>query len=232
MWKLMKANFRNNYIGAVIFFGIFFIGALINSVLGNWEIQLASLMLALVWLVGVIVGPAEIKTKKIRFMAMLPVSARALAIHQIAMFIIGWLGMIFMLFLSTIISRRGHIGPDYVYWLLTKTGSMFLLIGSSIIPLDLYFCVKDRKWGRPLMKWVLGPLFPAFTLTAGMALYIFTIAGPARFSSPIMIGSSELLLTFPGAFGLFLFGCATMILTVFVYERRKSYADQSTWPQY
>jgi hypothetical protein len=227
MWKLMRADFRYNRIAIVCLYGVFFIFALINSIFGNWEITLAIVMLVLVWFV-IIGTTAEIKTKKIRFMAALPVSARALGMHRVGGFICWWLGMLLMLLLSTLIGRHGHIGLDYVWWLLTLTGSIFMLIGFGTLSADLYFCVKDRKWGRRIMNWVVSPLLMIlFGVSNG--LYILAIKGSAWSDDLFLIRLSDALLTLPWAIVLFLLGCGLLVLTVFAYERRMSYTEQATW---
>jgi hypothetical protein len=233
MWKLMQADFRYNRITIFCLYGVFFIFALINAIVGNMEGPLSILMLILVWLV-VIGSTVEMKTKKIRFMAALPVSARALGMHRVGAFTCWWLGMLLMLFLSTLISQHGQIGLHYVWWLLTITGSMFLFIGFGTLSADLYFCVKDRKWGRKMMNWIVGPLITVLLL-ASNGLYILTFKGSMLSDDFILIGLSKALskalLTFPWAFVLFLLGCGLLVLTVFAYERRMSYTEQATWPQ-
>jgi hypothetical protein len=227
MWKLMRADFRYNRITPLCLYGVFFIFALINSIVGKMEYSLSIIMLVLVW-IAILGLTVEIKTKKIRFMAALPVSTRALGMHRLGGFICWWLGMLLMLLLSTLISRHGHIGLDYVWWLLTITGSMFMFIGFGTLSADLYFCVKDMKWGRGIMNWIVIPLL--FTLLgASNALYIFLTNKHFEPSDNFFLtGFLNALMTFPGAIGLLLLGCGLLVLTVFAYERRMSYTEHAT----
>lgn len=229
MWKLMQADFRCNRITTIYLYGFIFILALINSILGSWEKQLALAMFVLVWLV-VIGSSVEIKNKKIRFMAALPVSPRAMGMYRVGAFACWWLGMLLMLFLSTLVSRQGHIGLDYFWWLLTLTGSMFLFIGFGTLSGDLYFCLEDRKWGRRMMNWIVSPLLTLLFL-ASNGLYILAITVSVQSNDNFLIGLSKALWTFPWAIALFLLGCGLLVLTVFVYERRMSYTEHSVWSQ-
>ena len=229
MWKLMQADFRYNRVTTFCLYGVFFIFALYNSIVGKMEGPLSIIMLVLVWL-AIIGSIAEIKTKKIRFMAALPVSTRAMGMYRVGAFVCWWLGMLFMLLLSTLISRHGHIGIDYVWWLLTITGSMFLVVGFGTISADLYFWVNDWKWGRIMMNWVVSPLLHIFLFAANV-LYILTFVYSAQSDDLFYTGLMNALLTSPWAIVLFLLGCGLLVLTVFAYERRMSYTEEAAWPQ-
>ena len=228
MWKLMQADFRYNRIMNFCLYGVFFFFAFVNAIVGKMERQLSIIMLVLVWL-AVMVSYEEIKNRKIRFLATLPVSTRVMGIYRIGAFVCWWLGMLLMLFLSTLVSRHDHIGLNYVWWLLALTGCIFLFVGFGTISVDLYYCVKDRKWGREIMNLIVSPLL-TILLFAEYGLYIITFSG-SRLSDIISPnGFIKAILASPWAIVLFLFGCGLLVLTVLAYERRMSYTDNATWP--
>jgi membrane protein implicated in regulation of membrane protease activity len=100
----------------------------------------------------------------------------------------------------------------------------------STISADLCFCVKDRKWGRRMINWVVSPLL-AVLLLASNGLYILTFKGSALSDDLFLIKLSKALSTFPWAIVLFLLGSGLLVLTVVAYERRMSYTEHASWLQ-
>ena len=62
MWKLMRADFRYNRITPLCLYGVFFIFALINSIVGKMEYSLSIIMLVLVW-IAILGLTVEIKSE-------------------------------------------------------------------------------------------------------------------------------------------------------------------------
>ena len=232
MWKLIKADLYYNRVIYIGIIAIIFLFALANSILGGMESLIAFGILGMLWLGASAAGVLEQKAKKIRFIAALPLSLRQLAIYKNTLFLLPWGGMFFLLFLSSLISQHGRLSLDYLWWILTKIGSIILFVTFGNLSKDAYFCLKDKKWGRPAMAWIIGPLLYAFSFAAGIALYMFTVPGPATFRGWLLPGLSETLLSFPGAFGLLLLSLALLASGIYVYTRRKSYTEDSAWPRY
>ena len=232
MWKLIKADLYYNRVIYVGIIAIIFLFALTNSIMGGMEDLIAWAILGLLWFGANAAGLLEQKTKKIRFIAALPLSLTQLAIYKNALFLLPWGGMFFLLFLSSLISQRGRLGLDYLWWMLTKIGSIIIFMACGNLSKDAYFCLKDRKWGRPVMAWIIGPLLYAFSWAAGIGLYLFTVPGPATYRGWLLPWLSETLLSFPGAFGLLLFSIALLASGIYVYTRRRSYTEDSAWPRY
>ncbi len=184
----------------------------------------ALVLLFLFWMAVVASGAGE-KNKKIRFMAALPLSVRKFGIYRVVIGMAHLALMLLLFSLSSLISQRGHLGFDYLWWMLTKAGSILVFGGFGGLSAELYWCVRDKKWGQPLMRGIVGPLILGIMI-ASLFLYLFTIPGPAFYRGWLLPGLSEFFLTFKGAFGLFLFSLALIALNVYVYEQRRSYTDQ------
>ena len=157
-------------------------------------------------------------------MSALPISVRQFAIYRIVIGVAHLCLMLLLFFLSSLISQRGHLGLDYLWWLLMKVGSLLAFGGFGGVSAELYWCVRDKKWGQPLMRCIVGPLI--FGMIACFVLYLFTIPGPAIYRGWLLPSLSEMFLTFKGAVGLFLFSFALLALNAFLYEQRRSYTDQ------
>jgi hypothetical protein len=228
MWELMKADFECNRGGYIFANSVFLIPIVINSLSGNGEKGLALLLLCLMW-GGAFASSAAQKTRKIRFMAALPVSARLMGMSRNAMGIAQTLLMILLMGVSALISQRGHLGMDYLWWLLTKAGSIFMFMAFGSLSVDLFFCVNNNKWRRRGMLYLVGPLFILLSIFSGSFLFAFTILGPADFRGWLLPSISEFFLTFTGAFGLFLLGLALIAVDAYVYDRRASYTEQSVY---
>jgi hypothetical protein len=229
MWKLINADSEYNRIFNFIQWPIYFIAVLANSILGGLEESLAVLALVLGLVIGAATGTESLKTKRIRLLSGLPLPVRKLGIFRHYGLVVGWLTIMTLIFLSSLISRRGHLGPDYVWWVLTKIGSIFIFAGCMNLATDLFYCVKDKKLERALMRWIASPFLVMASMIGGL-LYLFTVYGPGIYRGWFLVNLSEMFLSFPGAFGVLLVGLALLMLDVYVYERRRSYTEESSWP--
>lgn len=232
MWKLIKADLCYNRVIYIVIIAFIFFFAFANSILGGMEEIIAFVILGMLWLGASATGMLEQKAKKIRFIAALPLSLKQLAIYKNTLFLLPWVGMFFLLFLSSLISQHGRLSLDYLCWMLTKVGSIILFVSCGNLSKDAYFCLKDRKWGRSITTWIISPLLYAFGIAALIGLYSFTVPGPAIFRGWLLPTLSETLLSFPGAFGVFLFSLALLASGIYVYTRRRSYAEDLAFPRY
>lgn len=230
MWKLINADSEYNRILNIIQWPILFIATLANSILGGLEEILAIIMLVLGGMIGAAAGAESSKTKRIRLLSGLPLSVRKLGIFRHYGLVVGGFFCMALLFLSSLISQRGHLGLDYLWWVLTKFGSMFIFAGCMNLATGLFYCAKDKRPEKALMRWIASPFLAIAGLIAGPILYLFTTPGPATYRGRILVSISEMFLSFPGAFGVLLVGLALLMLDVYVYERRRSYTEESSWP--
>ena len=230
MRRIIKADNEYNRLPNTIFFCIILIPVVVNSFLGNMEGFLAGHILVFSMVNGLVIGTEYVKARRIRLLAGLPLPVRTLGIYRLYGIMLGWLLLMALLFLSSLIGRRGHLGPDYAWWILTKIGSMYIMFGCMSLVTNLYYCAKETVFNKTLMRWAVGPILMLIGMIGGPILYFFSIPGPNAYSNEFFIALSEILLTFSGSFGLFLFGLLFLVLDFYVFERRRSFTDDTGWP--
>ena len=218
MWKMMKADIAYDRALFVFLCAVVFIAAAINVVFGNLEAQLASLMFFSVVVIGITAGIEEIKTKRIRFLAGLPVPIGQQGIFRYSVFVPYWVSLMILLWLSTLISKHGHVSLDNLWWILTRSGTVFIWIVCMNLSQDLPFLFKTKGPGY-ILKWMI----LLFGVIGGPFVYFVT---NFRYQSdPIFSFVSDILMTPTGALGLFFFSLSLISLSVYVFERRKSFTE-------
>lgn len=218
MWNIIKADIAYNGVLFVILYSVVLIAAVMNAIIGNLEEQLAILMYFSVVVIGVTAGLEEIKSKRIRFITGLPLPVRHLGILRYPVFAAYWASLMVLLWLSSLISRQGHIGLDYLWWILTRTGAVFIWIACMDLSQDFPFCYKTKGPGY-FFKWLV------LLLGVFGGPFVYFVTNFRYQSDPIFSFVSDVLLTPTGALGLFFLSIALMALSIFVYEMRKSYAE-------
>jgi hypothetical protein len=218
MWNLIKADIAYNRILFVFLYSVIFIAVAINAVFGNVEEALATLMFFSVVVIGITAGIEEMKTKRIRFFAGLPLSAMHLGILRYLVFVAYWASLMMLLWLSSLISRQGQVGLDYLWWILTRTGGMFIWITCMNLSQDFIFVYKTKSLGY-FFKWTV-LLFGVF---GGPLVYFVT---NVRYQSdPVFFFISNMFQNSTGALALFLFSMGLMALSVVIYQQRRSYTE-------
>jgi hypothetical protein len=159
----------------------------------------------------------------IRFQAGLPLSVRMLGIYRHCRVVVGWSARLILLLLSSLISMRGHIGPGYIWWLLTKLAGICILTGFSGLGWELFFCIKSKDSKLALMKYAVPPLLFLAGIYAGGGTYFFTHLSTNGNHGWFSAGFSAMLVTFPGALSALILGLVLIALDVYAFERRISY---------
>ncbi len=218
MLRVIKADIDYNRALFIVLYSATFVAVIINAVRTGFVEILSSLMFFSVVMIGIVAGIEELKTKRVRFYSGLPLPARQLGILRYPVFVTYWLSLMVLLWLSSLVSQQGHLGLDYLWWILTRTGSMFIMVVCMDLGQDLPFCVKHRGSGITL-KWI-AILFGIF---GGPFVYFAT--NMRRPSDRIFIALSEFFETSAGAIGLFLFSFCLMALSIWVYEQRRVYTE-------
>jgi hypothetical protein len=183
-------------------------------------------------LAAVVLGGGEsqesAKTKRIRMLTILPLSARMVGLYRQMGAVIPWTLYLALLAISSLISQRGNLGPDYAWWILTRIGFMFIFVGFMDLAYILYFCVKEKRPDKTVMGWV---IFPSLWIAAiaALLLYFFTNSLGGHHSG-FLSSVTELAITLPGSLSILLFGLIIVALNVFVYERRRSFLEESVFP--
>jgi hypothetical protein len=129
-----------------------------------------------------------------------------------------WGSLMILIWLSSLISQSAHIGLDYLWWILTRTGAMFIWIVCMNLSQDFRFYYKTKSLGY-ILKWTV-LLFGVF---GGPLVYFVT---NVRYQSDLVFFFvSNIFQNPPGALALFLLSISLMALSVYVYEHRKSYTE-------
>jgi len=218
MWNMIKADIAYDRILFIFLYSMVFLAVATNAIFGKLEEALATLMFFSVVVIGITAGIEEIKTKRIRFFAGLPIPVRQLGILRYPVFVAYWASLMILVWLSSLISQHAHIGLEYLWWILTRTGAVFIWIVCMNLSQDFTFIYKSKSPGY-VLKWIV--LF--LGIFGGPFIYFVT---NARYQSdPLFSFLSDIFLNTTGALSLFLLSLGLMVLSVVVYELRKSYTE-------
>ncbi len=218
MWNIMKADIAYNGVLFVVLYSVVLIAVVMNAIIGNLEEQLAILMFFSVVVIGVTAGLEEIKSKRIRFFAGLPLPVRHFGILRYPVFVTYWASLMILLWFSSLVGRQAHIGLDYLWWILSRTGAVFIWIACMDLSQDFPFRYKTKGPGY-FFKWLV------LLLGVFGGPFVYFVTNVRYQSDPIFSFVMDVFLTPIGALGLFLFSIALMALSVFVYAMRKSYTE-------
>lgn len=218
MWNMIRTDIAYNRTLFFFLYLMIFVAVITNAILGNLEEQLSTLMFFSVVVIGVTAGIEEIKTKRIRFFTGLPVPVRQLGIFRYPVFVAYWLSLMILLWMSSLVSQNGHVGLDYLWWILTRTGAVFIWIACMGLSQDFPFCYKGKGPGY-VLKWT-ALLFGVFGVP-----FVYFVTNPRGQLDPFFSFISDVFLTPTGALGLFLLSLSLMALSIYVYERRRSYTE-------
>ncbi|MBN2320261.1 MAG: hypothetical protein JXR49_14345 [Acidobacteria bacterium] len=225
MWKLIKADSEYFAISHYIMWSIILILVISNSILGGMEETIAIIMFFTALFFGGGMASESAKTKRIRMLSTLPLSARKLGLFYQWATVIEWILCMTLLFISSLISQRGNLGLEYVWWILTRIGCMFIFAGFMDLANNLFFCVKEKKPDKIVFAWFIYPFLWMAAIIGGLLLYLFTISPGDKPDWPF-ININEFVSTFHGSFGILLLGLIILALNVYVYERRRSYLEE------
>lgn len=218
MWELIKSDIAYNRVLFIFLYALVFVAVITNAIIGNQEEQLAILMFFSVVVIGITAGIEETKTKRIRFYSGLPVPLMQLGIFKYPVFVAYWVSLMILIWFSTLISRHAHVGLDYLWWILTRTGGVFIWIVCMNLSQDFPFCYKKKGPGY-ILKWMV-LLFGVFG-----GPFVYFVTNVRYQSDPIFSFVLDVFLNPTGALGLLLLSIALMALSVFVYAMRKSYTE-------
>jgi hypothetical protein len=218
MWNMIKADIAYNRVLFIFLYPVVFIAVATNALFGKLEEALATLMFFSVVVIGVTAGIEEIKAKRIRFFAGLPIPVRQLGILRYPVFVAYWASLMILIWLSSLISQNAHIGLDYLWWILIRTGSVFIWIACMNLSQDFTFFYKTKSPGY-VLKWAV-LLFGVFG-----GPFVYFVTNLWYQSDPIFSFISDIFLNPTGALALFLLSLGLMALSVVVYHQRKSYTE-------
>jgi len=233
MWKLIDADSEYNRVTNLAFLAVLLCVVVINALVAGFEGTLAIILFFSVLILGIAVGSEMAKSKRTRLLAGLPVPIKTIALFRQYGLVKGWSLSIALLFLSSLINRRGHIDMYYVWRSLTMIGTMFLFVGLINLATGLHFSIQDRKPLKKIMAWIVGPIFWLAAFFAGPGFYLIAISSEPGKHPDNWISRNiyDPFLFSPAAIAYLLFGCAALALDSYVFTRRKSYLEESMYPQ-
>jgi hypothetical protein len=217
MWRLIKSDIQYNQAAFLALYGIVVTAAVLNAIWGGLEEHISRLILVSVGVLGIVIGSEEIKTKRIRLPVQLPVSIRLNGILRFPVISLYWVSLMVILWISSLISLRGNLGLPYLWFILVKTALILVMTSSMNISMDVPFCFVRQIPGdilRVLAK-----------LCAVCAAFLYFFATRYEDWPPVVTEFlSEIFISPAGTLGLLVLGLGFAVLSVFVFERRRSYA--------
>lgn len=218
MWKLIKTDIVYNQAIFIVLFGVVIATAVLNAIFGELEEHVSRLMLVSVGVLGLVSGTEEIKTKRIRLPVQLPISIRMNGILRFPVISMCWMSFMVILWISSLISRQGDLSLTYLWFILAKTALILAMVSCMSIGQDVPFCFVQRVPGDILK--ILAKL------CAIGAAFLYFFSTPFEDWPPVVIEFLSAILISPaGALGLLVLGFGLVALSVFVFERRKSYTE-------
>jgi hypothetical protein len=233
MWKLFNADSEYNRVINCISMSVILCLAVINAIVAGFEGPLSIIMFFSVMLLGITAGTEMTKSKRIRLLAGLPVPIKTIGLYRQSGVAVGWSSCVVLLFLSSLINRHGHLGMYYVWRSLTMIGTMFIFVGLINLATDLFFSVQDKKPQKKMISCIVGPILWLAAFFWGPGLYLIAISSePGKHPNNWLSRNIyDPFLFSPAAIGYLLFGCAALALDAYVFTRRRSYLEESMYPQ-
>jgi hypothetical protein len=218
MWRLIKSDVKYNQAVFLGLYGIIVTVSILNAIWGGLEEHISRLMLVSVGFLGIVVGSEEMKTKRIRMPVQLPVSIRMNGILRFPMISAYWISLMGILWISSLISRKGDLTLSFLWFILVKTALILVMVSCMNMSLDVPFCFVRRIPGDILK-------FLAKMCAVGAA-FLYFFSTPYEDWPPVVTAVlSKILVSPAGALGLLVLGFGLAVLSVFVFERRRSYAE-------
>ena len=218
LWRLIKSDIEYNKATFLALYGIVVSACVLNAIWGGLEEHISRLMLVSVSVLGIVIGSEEIKTKRIRMPVQLPIPIRLNGILRFPVMFMYWVSFMVILWTSSLISRQADLGLPYLWFILVKTALIMAMISCMNMSQDVPFCFVRRVPGDILK--VLAKL------CAICAAFLYFFSTPYEDWPPVVTEFlSEIFISQPGALGLLILGFGLVVLSVFVFEHRRSYAE-------
>jgi hypothetical protein len=218
LWQSIKTDIAYNQAVFIALYGVMVPATVLNAFLGGLEEHISRLMLVSVGLLGIIIGSEEIKTKRIRLPVLLPISIRQNGVMRFPVMSMYWASLMFMLWISSLISRQGDLNLAYFWFLLVKSALILIVVSCMGIGQDVSFCFIRR---------IPGDIFRILAkLCAVGAAFLYFFSTPFEDWPPdVTAALSKIFISPAGALGLLVFSFCLILLSAFVFEHRKSYTE-------
>jgi hypothetical protein len=231
MLKLINAYSRYNRLVNYIQWPVILVLVIANAINGGLENRIAAVMFYMAIFLGIIEATEEIKSRRIRLLAGLPVPVRTLGLYRHFGLFVGWTSWMTLLFLSSVISRGGQDIPAYLWQALGRIGGMFVFVGFMSLATDLVFCFRETRRNKILGQWVVAPILIISGIFFGPILYFSVLSTPRpEGGNNLLVHLFSFVTSTPGALGYFVVGLAALALDAYCFERRRSYLEDSVYP--
>lgn len=214
MWKLIKSEISyyktlivTMYIVTIPFF-------ILNTVVDNFEEYVARLMILILPIIGIITNREEKRSKKIPLYVRLPIPLRQIAIARLGVWLPFWISLMLFFWFSSFIGNNRHIEEATAWLILTIMNVMITLMLLSIFVFDLRYCCKIKIAGKRFM-----PILALISIILAVFYVLITFSKEAR-SVLIQHLFTQQIAVVSGVFCVVLF-----VLSVLIFERRKSYLE-------
>jgi hypothetical protein len=215
---LIKSDIEYNQATFIVLYGIIVSASVLNAIWGGLEEHISRLMLVSVSVLGIVIGSEEIKTKRIRLPVQMPISIRQNGILRFPVMSMYWVTLMVILWISSLISRQGDLGILYLWFILVKTALILVMLSSMNISQDVPFCFVHR---------IPGDIFKVLAkLCAICAAFLYFFSTPYEDWPPVVTEFlSKIFISPAGTLGLLMLGFGLAVLSVFVFEHRRSYTE-------
>ena len=211
MWKLIKSeiSYYKTLILTLYIINIpFFI---LNTVMDNFEQYVARVMILILPIVGIITNREEKRSKKIPLHVRLPIPLRQIAISRLGVWLPFWISLMIIFWFSSLIGNKTN---DTLWLILTIMNAMIILMIFSIIIFDLRYCFKIRVTGKRFM-----PILATISIILATLYVLITFSNEARSFLTLYLFTSQV------ASVSALLCIILLLVSVFIFERRKSYLE-------
>ncbi|GEM_PF-2992082 len=214
MWRLAKTDFLYNRTLFACIYGIILIGAVANAVLEGLETLLMIMMFFSIVAIGAVTGNEEAKYDMKRMLIRLPVPLRGIALAGHMVWILYWVSLMLIFWVSCFIGRHGDLSLDFLWICLALTGSANGLVFGMGLGVDSTYDFTGKA-GRFLLR-AIALLFASISGSA----YLFIARFPSDLGNNVL---AAFLGSPPGAVLLLALASAAAYLYFHQFIHRRSY---------
>jgi hypothetical protein len=229
MWKLLKAEIRYRkdiflliFLSSVIYFIFLFFYFGKNRPDNNTGLYFLVYMFFCI-IVTVVFNP-WIREKRNRRFLVLPVSIRTIGFVRFTAEIIYWLALIALFFGYSLLAKTFVVDKETLFALCAQTG--IVLMGYSLASFwgDMIWPIASES-SHSLVEKIIGSLLKLFIPVQLFLLFIIQFTGMIQCYDKVKGIYYYMYQTAAGASVLFLLGIILFILSIFIFEHRKSYLE-------
>ena len=207
MWQMLKVGFDYSRVALIVAYGISIQSAIATFIWDANAVYNVMMISGIIYLITIgLIGLAEVKEKRDRSDAMLPLSIRKIAIGRMLLLILFQLAMFSMWLIVWIFQHEGSV----IWSMLTTNAVILSIVAILTIYHDLGFFGTNKYY------WTMQGTLAALYLAAGLLLYLKGWRAGFEFLHQLYVSPAGASLSNLLALGL-------LVLSVNIYIRRKSF---------